>query len=637
MALAAGSRLGSYEILAPLGAGGMGEVYRAHDSTLGRDVALKILAESFVQDSDRLARFKREAQVLASLNHPNIATIYGFEASDGIKALVLELVDGPTLADRIAQGPIPLDEALPIAKQISEALEAAHEQGIIHRDLKPANVKVRADGTVKVLDFGLAKAFDPTVASGAGATMSPTLSIHATQAGIILGTAAYMAPEQARGKPLDKRADIWAFGVVLYEMLTGRRLFEGETVSDTLIAVATKEPEWTRLPAAPGTNVRRLLRRCLEKDPQRRLRDIGDAWELLNESGQISGAPDAHGKGLHRFAWPIAALLFAVAGLLSFIHFRETARPQPELIRFQIPGSENTAALGSPYVSPNGRMIAFAARGPTGRTVLWIRSLDALDARALPGTEDAAPSLFWSPDNRFVGFVVRGNLKKAAVSGGLPQTLCDLLGFFVGGAWSRYGVIVFGSQGHPLMQVSESGGSPTPLIALDPSHENFHADPAFLPDGRHFVYRRVSASNERSGIYLGSLDLGPEQQSARRLVAATLGAVLCSLRGPGPGVLAVCARRVAGRAGVRQSPPGRDGGRRPDRRRVAGIQSPPVLSLGERRVSVPHRRPEPEHGALVVRSNREDTRNGWRTGPIQQRGLLARWDTSCGRHIKRSE
>src|SRR6516164_3099879 len=252
MALAPGSRLGAYEILSLIGSGGMGEVYRARDSRLNRDVAIKVLPTDVAADHDRLARFEREAQVLASLNHPNIAQIHGVDDSSGTPALVMELVDGPTLADRIAKGPIPLDEALPIAKQIAEALEAAHELGIIHRDLKPANIKVRPDGTVKVLDFGLAKAFDPAASSGAGATISPTLSLHATQAGIILGTAAYMAPEQARGRPIDKRADIWAFGCVLFEMLTGRRAFEGEDISTTLAAVLRADPEWSALrPPAP--------------------------------------------------------------------------------------------------------------------------------------------------------------------------------------------------------------------------------------------------------------------------------------------------------------------------------------------------------------------------------------------------
>ena len=285
MPLQPGTTLGPYEIQAPLGAGGMGEVYQARDTKLDRDVALKVLPDAFTSDPDRLARFEREAKVLASLNHPNIGHIYGLEEAEGIKALVLELVEGPTLADRIADGPIPVDEALPIAKQIAEALEAAHEQGIIHRDLKPANVKVKADGTVKVLDFGLAKAFQPE-ASGATASESPTISLTAaaTQMGMVIGTAAYMSPEQAKGKVVDKRADVWAFGAVLYEMLTGARAFAGGDVSETLAYVITKDVDWAALPDGTPTALRHALRRCLTRDPKHRLRDIGDAWLELEDS-----------------------------------------------------------------------------------------------------------------------------------------------------------------------------------------------------------------------------------------------------------------------------------------------------------------------------------------------------------------
>ena len=290
MPLSAGTHLGPYEILSPLGAGGMGEVYRATDTNLKRQVAIKVLPASVAADSDRLARFQREAEILAALNHPNIAHIHGLEKSDGTVALVMELVEGPTLADRVAKGAIPIDEALPIARQIAEALEAAHEQGIIHRDLKPANVKVRLDGMVKVLDFGLAKALDPASSENANATNSPTLGMHATYAGVILGTAAYMSPEQARGKPLDKRTDIWSFGCVLYEMLTGRSPVAGETTSDTIAAILEREPDWTVLPDATPFAIRRLLQRCLEKDPRRRRHDIADVRIELEDA--IAG-PDA--------------------------------------------------------------------------------------------------------------------------------------------------------------------------------------------------------------------------------------------------------------------------------------------------------------------------------------------------------
>ncbi len=291
MSVSSGTRLGPYQILAPLGAGGMGEVYRARDTKLGRDVALKVLPLAFAADPERLARFRREAQVLASLNHPGIAAIYGLEESDGVLALVMELVEGPTLAERIAQGPVPLQEALPIARQIAEALEYAHERGVVHRDLKPANVKITGEGTAKVLDFGLAKALDPQEsASSLNLANSPTMGIAPTQAGMILGTAAYMSPEQAKGRPADRRADIWAFGCVLYEMLTGDKAFNGEAISEILAAVMLKEPDWARLPSDSPPTVKRLLRRCLDKDPKRRLRDIGEARIAIEE---YLGNPDA--------------------------------------------------------------------------------------------------------------------------------------------------------------------------------------------------------------------------------------------------------------------------------------------------------------------------------------------------------
>ena len=322
--LSPGARLGPYEVVAPLGAGGMGEVYRARDTKLGRDVALKVLPEAFTADSDRLARFEREAKVLASLNHPNIAQIYGLEEADGQKALVLELVDGPTLADRLAQGAIPVDEALPIARQIAEALEAAHEQGIIHRDLKPANVKVKPDGKVKVLDFGLAKAFEPE-GDDPDASQSPTLTARATQMGVILGTAAYMAPEQARGKPVDKRADIWAFGAVLYEMLTGQRAFIGEDVSLTLAEVMKSEPAWECLPSATPSGLVRMLRRCLLKDPRERLRDIGEARIQLAD-GSLDSRPETLDR-LRGVPWPVAAALVVAAAVATW--FLRPFEPPP--------------------------------------------------------------------------------------------------------------------------------------------------------------------------------------------------------------------------------------------------------------------------------------------------------------------
>jgi Tol biopolymer transport system component/predicted Ser/Thr protein kinase len=532
-----GQCLGHFRIECFLAAGGMGEVYHATDTRLGRDVAIKVSKADFSE------RFEREARLIASLNHPNICQLHDVAPN----YLVMEFVEGPTLAERIRQGAIAPEESLAIARQISDALEAAHERGIVHRDLKPGNVKIKADGTVKVLDFGLAKLADPPEA-GQRTEDSPTVTMDsaATRAGVILGTAAYMPPEQVRGKRVDKRADIWAFGVVLYEMLTGQRLFEGETVSETLIEVATKEPDWARIPAVPGKNLRRLLRRCLEKDPKRRLRDIGDAWVLLEEAGQVSELPDARAHGLRRWAWlgwGLAASLFLIAASLSFIHFREALPPRGELLRFQIPlGDANLSFFARPLLSPNGRMIAYVARDPAGRFVLWVRSLDALEARALAGPENViSTSVVWSPDSRFIGFAAQGKLKKVAISGGAVQTLCDLPGFVAGGtwsgAWSRNGVIVFGAQGHGLMRVSDSGGPTSPVTVLDPSRESSHLAPTFLEDGRHLIYRRNSGSGGGSGLYLGSLDERPDQQSSKLLVAAESNVVYAPSSDPAFGYL----------------------------------------------------------------------------------------------------
>ncbi len=334
MALTSGTRLGVYEVIASIGAGGMGEVFRARDTKLNRDVALKVLPDSFASDPDRLARFTREAQTLAALNHPNIAHIHGFEDSGGVRAIVMELVEGDDLSQRIALGAIPLDEALPIAKQIADALEAAHEQGIIHRDLKPANIKLRTDGTVKVLDFGLAKALEPASATSANVSASPTITSPAamTGVGVILGTAAYMAPEQAKGRPADKRADIWALGCVLYEMVTGRRAFSGEDVAETLAHILTKEPDWTALPTSTPTPIRRLLRRCLEKDRRRRLADAADARLEMDEALASSGDASAMSLPMQKAAcvralpWAVVGLLGAGLGLFSYSG-RRGARP----------------------------------------------------------------------------------------------------------------------------------------------------------------------------------------------------------------------------------------------------------------------------------------------------------------------
>ena len=519
-----GSRLGPYVIGGLLGRGGMGEVYDATDTNLKRHVAIKVLPASMSADIDRLARFQREAELLAALNHPNIAQVHGLERSGGIFALVMELVEGRTLADRLAEGPIPLDEALPIAKQIAEALEAAHGRGIIHRDLKPANITVRPDGTVKVLDFGLAKAMEPGSVPSAIAAVSPTLSMRATQAGIILGTAAYMSPEQASGKPVDQRADIWAYGVVLLEMLSGRRVFYGETVSHVLAAVLTKEPDWAMLPSNTPTPIRRLLRRCLEKDRKNRIHDAGDvrleiedALTVPSSEGPIAGATTnvtpAHGS---RVAWIVAAVAGAVAVALAVPaarYFREA--PPPEM-RTDIV----TPSGGDPLsfaLSPDGRQIVMVGSN-AGHTQLWVRSLGDATAHALAGTEGAL-NPFWSPDSRSVGFFASGKLLRLDLDGGGPRVLAASPSPGGGGTWSANDVILFSpSASGPLSRVSATvGGAPIGVTKLDQGQAS-HLWPVFLPDGRHFLFY-ASGQPDIGGIFLGSLEEG----TPKRLTAANTG------------------------------------------------------------------------------------------------------------------
>jgi Tol biopolymer transport system component len=513
MSLTAGARLGPYEIQSPLGAGGMGEVYRARDPRLGRDVAIKVLPASLTNDADRLARFSREAQVLAALNHPNIAAIYHVEEADGASALVMELVEGEDLSQRIARGRIPLDEALPIAKQIAEALEAAHEQGIIHRDLKPANIKVRPDGTVKVLDFGLAKLSEPSAVSAtspAALSMSPTITSPALMsgAGVLLGTAAYMAPEQARGRTVDKRSDIWAFGCVLYEMLTGRQAFtSGETVSDTLAAILTREPEWGALPTNTPARILALLERCLRKDPRRRLQDIGDA-RIETEDAQKDPAPAAASIGSvtsrHReYAWAAVALIFLLAAVLLGARLFLAPAPDARTVQFQVEAPESARIdIGEP-LSPDGRTIAFIAISEGGQPLIWVRPLDSAAAHVVPGTEQAQ-RLFWSPDSRYIGFFAHGKLKKVAVTGGPPVVICNEAGR--DGAWGSGDVILIGGQPmKPLLRVSAAGGQPVAVTALG-ANEVSHDYPDFLPDGRHFLFMARTGSAESFRVYVASLD-----------------------------------------------------------------------------------------------------------------------------------
>ena len=511
MALTPGTRLGPYEVSAQIGIGGMGEVYRATDTNLKRAVAIKVLPASVAGDAERLARFQREAEVLAALNHPNIAAIYGLERSGATTALVMELVEGPTLADRIAQGAIPIDEALPIAKQIAEALEAAHEQGIIHRDLKPANIKVRPDGTVKVLDFGLAKAMEPAAGSPPSMSMSPTITTPAmTQAGMILGTAAYMSPEQARGKTVDKRADVWAFGCVLFEMLTGRRVFGGETATDVIGAIVHKDPAWDSLPAETPDAIRRLLRRCLAKDRRQRLHDIADS-RLEIEAASSEPAIDPRAKRISKRVWLVASIVaIAIAAMIftagRLLNSRTTVETMlwTSVLPPEKPFKDVTPA---PTLSPDGRTIAFNAPNAAGKNVIWVRPLDSPTARALPGTEGSS-EIFWSPDNRSLGFFANGKLQRIDISGGAPQILADAP-IAEGGSWARDGTILFVPTATTVHRILASGGTPVEVTHLNTvRHELIHGWPSFLPDQKHFLLWVFAAEKQHEGVYVGTVDSG---------------------------------------------------------------------------------------------------------------------------------
>ena len=507
MALAPGARRGPYEITAKIGAGGMGEVYRARDTKLDRDVALKILPDAFARDPERLARFEREAKTLAALNHPHIAHIHGLDESDGVRALVLEFVDGPTLSDRIAQGPIPIKEALTIARQIAEAMEAAHEHGIIHRDLKPANVKVRTDGTAKVLDFGLAKALDLT--SAATADMTPTVTSPAlmTGVGVILGTAAYMSPEQARGQPINKRTDIWAFGCVLFEMITGRMAFAGATISDTIAAVLERSPDWTALPPATPLPVRHLLARCLEKDPKQRWRDIGDVRIELEDAAawqsQADTAAPKTSRAVERAAWALlVALTAAVAAVLTPM-FRQA--PDPAEIRFNLLFPRGVAAdFAQLAISPDGQQIVVAPGfGVQQPSRLWLRPLASTSGRLLTGTEGASFP-FWSPDGQSIGFFADQKLKRLDVNSEAIQILANAPNARCG-AWQADGTILFAPNATgPLFRVPATGGQQTAATQLD-TGQNDHRSPFILPDGKHFIYYARGTPQVR-GVHVARLD-----------------------------------------------------------------------------------------------------------------------------------
>ena len=500
-ALEIGMMVAHYSLTGKIGEGGMGEVYRARDTKLQRDVALKILPQAMAHDVERMARFEREAQVLASLNHPNIAAIHGLEESNGIRALVMELVEGETLAEKIDRQPqgLSCQDALPIARQIAEALEYAHECGVIHRDLKPANVKITPEGTVKVLDFGLAKVLDPQSPSGGlDPANSPTLTTLATQPGVLLGTAAYMSPEQAKAQRVDRRCDIWAFGCVLYEMLSGRKAFEGETISDLLAAVLTKEPDWNALSDTTPPSIQKLIRRCLQKEQRQRLQAIGDARITIEETLSGTGVPpmEVHGQDTHATSplrralpWALASVLAVVAAIFAIGYIAQAPKPQ-SFMRFSVAPPENATQFAEAglSISPDGGTLVFAARpAPDTPRVLWLRPLDNLTAQQIPGTEGARLP-FWSPDGRYIGFFDRSKLEKVAVSGGPPQVLCTSLEGW-GGTWNREGVILF-SMGWGLYRVPATGGTPT-WVAGGGKASPFFRYPQFLPDGRHFLFMHL--------------------------------------------------------------------------------------------------------------------------------------------------
>ena len=564
-------------------------MYRARDTKLGREVALKVLLPEVANDPERPARFRRDAQILASLNHPNIAHIHGLERGAGRSGrapgagrpgrsdgpfLVMELVEGPTLEDLIAAGApaqrlsprahgLPVADAMPIAKQIAEALEAAHEQGIIHRDLKPANIKVRADGVVKVLDFGLAKAMGPAEAGhyvrggddgrGDGRSdgcsdgrsvrlqpdlaNSPTLTTPAlmTGVGMILGTAAYMSPEQARGKAVDRRADIWAFGVVLFEMLTGTRAFAGDDVTDTIVSVVSKEPDWAALPASTSASVKALLRRCLDKDPRRRLRDIGEARLALEGAFDVetpqagAPAPTVERRYAREYvAWGLAAVAMLLAVGVS-VQYLRAPRQANTLVRFSVAAAGGAiraarSAAGMFSVAADGQTLAFTARGADGVSRIFVRRLDAPEAQLVAGT-DLAIGPFWAPDGRSLGFAKEGGLYRVALDGSAPRRLCDVPGSgFRGGTWSARGVIVFAAATGGLQQVPDTGGPPTPVTTLDAAaKEAAHLWPSFLPDGRHLLFLASAEAQSGGTIWATAID-----DPARTRVAESSGGAASS-------------------------------------------------------------------------------------------------------------
>ncbi|HJQ98377.1 MAG TPA: protein kinase [Candidatus Polarisedimenticolaceae bacterium] len=524
MSVTPGKTLLHYRLLDKIGAGGMGEVWLARDTTLDRDVAIKILPEALSNDAERLARFEREAKVLASLNHPNVATVHGYHDANGIRFLVMELVPGETLEDRLKRSAMPVDEAVAVAKKIAEGIEYAHERGIVHRDLKPANVKLTPDGGVKVLDFGLAKAIsgDPMTSGPTSTpTVIPTLTSVGTVAGMILGTAAYMSPEQARGTGVDRRADIWAFGAVLWEMLTGKRLFEEETASDTLAAVLRAPIEWSQLPASLPSGLVRLLRRCLERNPKARLRDIGEARIALDgpldEPAPVAISPTAPPpRSIAKtviWATALVVTVLALVAVVGILKGAPTAQDTSSVVRFNIGGGAKLSNLAWPRISPDGTMIAFQARGESGKTSIWVRRLDAFDAQELVGT-DGASRHWWSPDSRYLAFFTTNQLKKIAATGGPTQLIAEGEGG-ADGTWGDGGTILFdGRAVDPIHRVDASGGKFTQATTPDPAKgEAGHAWPFMLPDGKHFLYLAMPSTPDKKATIMVA-ELGKPEAKA---------------------------------------------------------------------------------------------------------------------------
>ena len=520
-----GKTISNYKILEKLGEGGMGVVYKAHDTKLGREIALKALPEEFAQDRERLARFEREAKLLASLNHPNIATIYGLEESEGLNFLTLELVEGETLAGKLTSGPLKVKDALEMCRQIAEALESAHQKGIIHRDLKPSNIKVTPEGKVKVLDFGLAKAFEVAEvgdAAGMDPYKSPTMTVGSSRSGVIMGTAAYMSPEQARGKALDKRTDIWSFGCVFYELLTGKQLFLGETTSDMVAGILKQEPDWKALPKELPLRIRDLLRRCLQKDPNKRLHDIADARIEIEEAQSQPSAPTiesiveieepqpATRRSL--IPWIITVLIAVIAIILAWQWIRSMSSSKINVSRFVLKIPKDQAFINSTgpdiILSPDGISFVYVGQGELGRQ-LFLRKMDQLEASPIPGT-DGAYSPFFSPDSQWVGYFSEGKLKKASLLGGPPLTISDVSGLTpYGGTWGQNGMIILGAWGSGLFQVSSAGGVPQSITTPDAEQgETSHLWPDFLPGDEAVLITLWKSSLEDMSIGVVNLKTG---------------------------------------------------------------------------------------------------------------------------------